>query len=356
MSKRTQLERDEAENKDNTKLIERLGKTFQLLLRCTLVVPPLILVIQLWFVWDQLDFDLSKISNWTGVPETFSLPIGIFTLLIALTSLIGLYWRSLKIQAQLEVAQKQFELAQEQSERANKQFVLSQEQFKLAQKKENLGFYIEHKKLFKEHVESLHMQHSNYHADSAQRVIINYIKLYKRTFPENSRNSVVNFSMSSASPKLGISSPNFNTLIDSIKYIYPNHENSRNSMVNFSRFSASPKFGLSSANYNKSSDSVEDINPKRKSIVLEGIMRVSNLLNLDGVSLSNSRTDIFLGRDNVNESSVDFKQIKVFIDDLFLGLNILRDINMIDEVAFNSVKVKVNEVWSEWEKEFEGNI
>ncbi|MDC3214822.1 hypothetical protein NQU47_19970, partial [Pseudoalteromonas distincta] len=61
----------------------------------------------------------------------------------AITTLIGMYYRSLQLAHQLNKVEDQIEIA-------NKQFSKSSEQFELASRKENFVLFLEHRKAVRE--------------------------------------------------------------------------------------------------------------------------------------------------------------------------------------------------------------
>lgn len=193
----------------NNNLIVKWRERFELLVRLTLGVPILLAGLQLALVGNQLSFDVTKLATWTNTEKVFALPLGIFALLAAVTSLIGLYHRSMLLNRQLEKVQEQIAISNKQFKRSDEQFKLSQEQFMLAQKqyglvyiKENYVLYCEHKKQFEEHCErivnGLRIREDRYFE-------IDYDKMYRYSFPENSYNQMDNFSLNSVGAAFEIS-------------------------------------------------------------------------------------------------------------------------------------------------------
>ncbi|MDK2596570.1 hypothetical protein [Pseudoalteromonas obscura] len=268
----TNIKDAEIQSYDDRMLIVRLGRIFHWLLVSTLVIPLLTLVIQFIFTWDQLHYDPTKLENWTGVHETFSLPIGVFTLFIALTSLVGLYWRGLKMQAQLEVSHKQYNLAQ---------------------KKETLAFYIGHKNLFGDHVDHLLMQYASYSKEFAAKVTINQGKMYERTFPNNSHEKVENFSMSASAPVL-------------------NHSRVQSDI----KISQLNDFGKATSHFG------------------EIMVVISTFISPTGLIVNSELGQGFDKEGEDGKNTVILARKKAFLKELTLAMSILREVNLIDEKAY----------------------
>ncbi|WP_283709812.1 hypothetical protein [Pseudoalteromonas prydzensis] len=185
----------------NNNLIVKWRERFELLVRLTLGVPILLAGLQLALVGNQLSFDVTKLATWTNTEKVFALPLGVFALLAAVTSLIGLYHRSMLLNRQLEKVQEQIAISNKQFKRSDEQFKLAQEQFMLAQKqyslvytKENYVLYCEHKKQIEEHCEKIINGLRNREGIYYE---IDYEKMYRYSFPENSYNQMDNFSLKS---------------------------------------------------------------------------------------------------------------------------------------------------------------
>ena len=167
---------------------------FDVCLAGIFVLTALALGSQLWFTNGQLSTDLNNINNWKTLASTFSFPIGVATAMLAITSLIGLYQRSLQLSLQLEKVEEQIAISNRQFKNSNKQFRLSQKQYLLAHRKENYILYCEHKKQLEEHCNRVMNGMRNREGIYFE---IDYEKLYRIVFPENSYNKMENFSLNS---------------------------------------------------------------------------------------------------------------------------------------------------------------
>lgn len=185
----------------NNNLIAKWRERFEVMVKLTLGVPIILAGLQLALVGNQLSFDLTKLATWTNTEKVFALPLGAFALLAAVTSLIGLYHRSMLLNRQLEKVQEQIAISNKQFKRSEEQFKLSQEQFMLAQNqyglvfmKENYVLYCEHKKQFEDHCERIinGLRHRE-----GRYFEIDYEKLYRLVFSENSYSRMKNFSLHS---------------------------------------------------------------------------------------------------------------------------------------------------------------
>ncbi len=173
------------------------------MVRLTLGVPILLVGLQLALVGNQLSFDVTKLATWTNAEEVFALPLGTFALLAAVTSLIGLYHRSMLLNRQLEKVQEQIAISNKQLNRSEKQFELALNQFALAQKKENFVLYLEHRKLIESGVKELLSQTKGFNFSEDSRFgeyQLRFDKFYELAFPENAFNELKNFNLKSTAP------------------------------------------------------------------------------------------------------------------------------------------------------------
>lgn len=135
-----------------------------------IVLTVLALGTQLFFTRGQYSTDLSNIDNWKTLASTFSFPLGVAGSMLAITSLVGLYHRSLQLSLQLEKVEDQLELAK---------------------KKENFTLYVEHKKLIieiiKEKFASLKNENDFKHlnVELVDSVYLDEILAYQYFYPEN---------------------------------------------------------------------------------------------------------------------------------------------------------------------------
>ncbi|MDC3188986.1 hypothetical protein NQU96_04480 [Pseudoalteromonas elyakovii] len=155
--------------------------------------------------------EFSSLENWKTFTETFNLPIGVFTAMAAITTLIGMYYRSLQLAHQLNKVEDQIEIA-------NKQFSKSSEQFELASRKENFVLFLEHRKAVRElvelHIEALIPMQKRFlkEHDHVSGIIVNYQVLYEKLFPENTVKEMKEFNFKTKNGKS-------NFLINELKII-----------------------------------------------------------------------------------------------------------------------------------------
>ena len=122
---------------------------FDVCLAGIFVLTALALGAQLYFTFGSYSTDLRNIENWKTLASTFSFPLGVAGAMLAITSLVGLYQRSLQLSLQLVKVEDQIEISNKQFSKSSEQFELAQKQFSLANRKENFMLYIEHKKAVK---------------------------------------------------------------------------------------------------------------------------------------------------------------------------------------------------------------
>jgi len=180
----TVKEYDKEQQESNS--IENWHNAFNLLLIATIIIPLAFLIFQVAFTWNEFVVDWRKIENWNAVISMFGLPIGLFTGLVALTTLIGMYHRSLQLSAQLTKVSKQLSLA-------SNQFKLAENQYELNYTKENFVLYCEHRKQFIERCQSV-LDGVN-HTPDVKKIIVDYGKFYDLLFPENSPSAIQSFFM-----------------------------------------------------------------------------------------------------------------------------------------------------------------
>jgi len=117
---------------------------FEISLSLTWILPLLLLGAQFALVGNQIDYDVMKLSNWVGMEAAFALPIRLFVLMVTITTLLGLYARSLQFSEQLRLSKMQQNLAFEQLKIAQKQSDRLESQLSLYMKKESFLLYHEH--------------------------------------------------------------------------------------------------------------------------------------------------------------------------------------------------------------------
>lgn len=169
----------------------------------TVILPIIVFGAQLFFTRGTFSTDLSNIENWKTLTSTFSFPIGVAASMLAVTSLVGLYQRSLQLSLQLEKVEEQIEIANNQFKRSEEQFELAQEQFQLAQQKECFQMFVQHRDIIIRNIDSSlkDIFEGMSHRDRELNVHYNETTLYTLLFPENSPQHFMNTSMFSCSDK-----------------------------------------------------------------------------------------------------------------------------------------------------------
>lgn len=183
------MERKESEviSQDYHKELTLWKSRFKISFYATPIITIVFFLLQALFTSEQLSTDFKLIENWVGFSSTFKLPIGVFTSMVAITSLIGMYFRSIQVSHQLNKIEKQLDI--------------SQQQFNLANKKENFVLFIEHRKALSELVKLELKEQISYQSnifqsrDFKSALCIDSQKLYKKLFPENSPEEMVCFDL-----------------------------------------------------------------------------------------------------------------------------------------------------------------
>ena len=183
------------------KAYEKWRFRFETSLSLTWILPLLLLGAQFAFVGNQINYDVMKLSNWVGVEAVFALPIRFFVLMVTITTLLGLYARSLQFSEQLRLSNAQQRLAFEQLKLAQQQSSRLESQLSLYIKKENFSLYHEHIKRFESKLNSLLFLSKQMFRLSTKvesdSLVINTERLYSYTFPENSYNELKNANLKS---------------------------------------------------------------------------------------------------------------------------------------------------------------
>lgn len=171
--------------------LDKWNKRFKLFFYATPLTTLSVFILQLYFTRGSYSTELNLLNNWQTFTATFNLPIGIFTALAAITTLIGMYQRSLQLTIQLKRIEEQFELAQSQ--------------FGLSKTKENFMLFVEHKKVIKESVTSevnilltATREVKAYRQSYKNGIEINFHRFYKNLFPKNTSESMNDFSLATS--------------------------------------------------------------------------------------------------------------------------------------------------------------
>ena len=175
---------------------------FEISLSLTWILPLLLLGAQFAFVGNQIDYDVLKLSNWVGMEAAFALPIRLFVLMVTITTLLGLYARSLQFSEQLRLSKMQQNLAFEQLKIAQKQSDRLESQLSLYMKKESFLLYHEHIQRFKDKLDNLlalskKMFRYNSKVEGESLLIFSE-RLYKHVFPENNHLEIQNANLKSS--------------------------------------------------------------------------------------------------------------------------------------------------------------
>lgn len=177
---------------NKSKEVDKAKSKYNFSFSCAVGVPIILLLWQICATNDSLIFDHSDPELWAAVRNTFSVTIGSFGILAAITGMLGFNHRAKQLDLQQLRASKQTIMTELQFELSSEQFVLASKQFDLAttqnntnQARENLKLYYEHVKIFEtelEHItnrlERLHGEPPSLGLDSRQ--------LYKIFFKGNS--------------------------------------------------------------------------------------------------------------------------------------------------------------------------
>ncbi|MCQ8884481.1 hypothetical protein NQT63_02080 [Pseudoalteromonas agarivorans] len=190
-------------------------RAFTISFHLTWIMPIALLLIQLISIGKYISFDVTNPSNWKGVDKAFSVPFGSFLFMVTTTTLIGLYTRSLQISEQLRLARAQQELSNEQLLLARKQAERYESQLNLSLKKESFMLYMEHTKQFQENLKQTIKSSKGVFrmikSTDKERVVINYARLYRKTFPENTPTEMGNLTLESKEWLFDRSNPPINT-------------------------------------------------------------------------------------------------------------------------------------------------
>lgn len=145
---------------------------FKIFLWATIIIPIILVIAQLYFTQGDYSTDIDSVNNWKTLTDTFALPIAAFTGFVALTTLIGMYHRSLQLSEQLNKVERQLELVERKDN-----FQLYFEHVKQLEDKCNFLLNLYKTKAFK-----------NFWDDyiATELLVIDYHKLYKSTYPNNS--------------------------------------------------------------------------------------------------------------------------------------------------------------------------
>lgn len=198
---------NEENSRLNSKKLDRWDSIFKFFFYSTPTLAFIVFLIQYFTTSGSFSTDFHSLDNWKTFSNTFNLPIGIFTALAAITTLIGMYYRSMQLTLQLSRVETQLEIANKQFNKSEQQFELAQEQFKLAQKKENFVLYLEHQKFLREEVEGELNRTRNLFSYSTKPVgesTFRFNKFYKLMFPENTYNQMIEFGTKATAPHFEI--------------------------------------------------------------------------------------------------------------------------------------------------------
>lgn len=177
---------------NKSKEVDEAKSKYNFSFSCAVGIPIILLIWQICATNDSLIIDHTDPELWAAVRNTFSVTIGSFGILAAITGMLGFNHRAKQLDLQQLRASKQTIMTELQFELSNEQFDLASKQFDLAtlqnntnQARENLKLYYEHVKIFEtelDHItnrlERLHGEPPSLGLDSRQ--------LYKIFFKDNS--------------------------------------------------------------------------------------------------------------------------------------------------------------------------
>lgn len=144
----------------------------------TVTLPVIILVLQVFFTRDTLVWNLADQNLWAGVRDTFSLVIGTFGVLAAITGMLGFNHRAKQLDLQQLRASKQVIMAELQFDLASKQFITSQS-------RENLKLFYDHENIFEKQLGHITIKLKEMHGE-AINILLDSKQIYKSFFPNNS--------------------------------------------------------------------------------------------------------------------------------------------------------------------------
>ncbi len=137
-----------------SKELSQWKRSFKVFFYGTPIIVIAFFIVQICATKGSFSTEFNSLDNWKTFTDTFNLPIGVFTAMAAITTLIGMYYRSLQLAHQLNKVEDQIEIANKQFSKSSEQFELAQKQFSLASRKENFMLYIEHKKAVKNRLDT----------------------------------------------------------------------------------------------------------------------------------------------------------------------------------------------------------
>ncbi|MEZ7206493.1 hypothetical protein [Pseudoalteromonas sp. DY56-GL79] len=158
----------------------------------TVGTPILLLMWQICATYNYLLIDTSDPKLWAEVKDTFSVAIGSFGILVAITGMLGFNHRAkqldlqqLRASKQIIMTELQFELSNDQFDLANRQFDLATTQNNTNQDRENFKLYFEHVKIFETELDHITDRLERLHGEPP-RLSLDSRQLYKTLFSDNS--------------------------------------------------------------------------------------------------------------------------------------------------------------------------
>lgn len=88
---------NEESSRLNPKKLDRWDSIFKFFFYSTPALTFIVFLIQYFSTSGSFSTDIHSLDNWKTFSHTFNLPIGIFTALAAITTLIGMYYRSMQL-------------------------------------------------------------------------------------------------------------------------------------------------------------------------------------------------------------------------------------------------------------------
>ncbi|GEM_PF-3218219 len=187
------------EDKSSTATSKELSqwkRSFKVFFYGTPIIVIAFFIVQICATKGSFSTEFNSLDNWKTFTDTFNLPIGVFTAMAAITTLIGMYYRSLQLAHQLNKVEDQIEIANKQFSKSSEQFELAQKQFSLASRKENYVLYLEHSKQIHEELKERINFGNSYHfpkGGALGNLNLEFRKFYEYCFPENTYQGVYTF-------------------------------------------------------------------------------------------------------------------------------------------------------------------
>ncbi|GAP76965.1 hypothetical protein W04_3544 [Pseudoalteromonas sp. SW0106-04] len=157
--------------------VEEAKHVYNCSFTAAILLPLLLFILQLLATRDLMVWNPSLPSAWSTIKDTFSVTLGSFGIIAAITGMLGFNHRAKQLDLQQMRANKQTIMAELQFDLANRQFITSQ-------RRENIKIYYEHIKIFEEELDRITTSLTNKHEEKPN-VYLDKRRIYKNVFPEN---------------------------------------------------------------------------------------------------------------------------------------------------------------------------